>query len=365
LVALAFLSDRYLVSRADTAVMTGAPIVLRAPVEGTLSGPALRPGLMLPAGGDVGSIRNALLDRARLSDLRAALAQAESEATLLGAREAAAMAALADADAAAAAFREIRGAQMDARIAEAQASRVSAAARLRVAEVQLSRLARLGQTGAASAASVDQAQRDRDVAAADLAAADARIVALQAERSGVARGIQVGADAGDRTVSQQAADRLRREIAEISASRAAAAARVETLSAQVREEETRMAQVGAHDLSVPVRARILAVHAVSGEHVRPGQEIATLIDCARPVAQAVVSRGVFERLSLGLPAVFREADTGRRWQGQVVQLLSPLQPDPSRPAADADRFRAVVALEGTEAREACPAGIPGALTFGR
>jgi hypothetical protein len=78
-----------------------------------------------------------------------------------------------------------------------------------------------------------------------------------------------------------------------------------------------------------------------------------------------VSRGVFERLYLGQPAVFREANTDTRRQGRVVQLLSPLQPDPSRPAADVDRFRAVVALEDAGDREACPAGIPGSLTFGR
>lgn len=365
LVAMAFLADRFLIARADTAVMTGAPLVLRAPVEGTLAGPALRPGQMLPAGGDVGTIRNALLDQARLSDLRAALAGAEAEAELLSARSAAAAAALAEAESASAAFREIRGAQMDARLAEAEAARASGAARLRVAEAQLSRFARLGQSGAASAASVDQARRDRDVAAADLAAAEARIVALSAERAGVERGIQVGADSGDRTVSQQAADRIRREIAELAAARTAAAARVAALSAQVREEEIRTAQVGAHDLAAPVRARVLAVHAVAGEYVRPGQEIATLLDCGRPVAQASVPRGVFEGLSIGQPAVFREAGTGVRWQGQVVQLLSPLQPDPSRPAADADRFRAVVALDAAQARDACPSGTPGALTFGR
>jgi hypothetical protein len=91
-------------------------------------------------------------------------------------------------------------------------------------KVQLSRLARLGKTGAARAASVDQAQGDRDVVAADLAAADARIVALQAKRSGVARDIQVGVDVDERTLSQQAANRLRREIAEISASHTVAAA---------------------------------------------------------------------------------------------------------------------------------------------
>jgi hypothetical protein len=124
-----------------------------------------------------------------------------------------------------------------------------------------------------------------------------------------------------------------------------------------------MSKVDAHDLSVPIRVRIFAVHAVSGEHVSSGQEIAILIDCARPFAQAVVFHGVFERRSLGQPSVFREADTGTRWPGHVVQILSPLQPDPSRLAAD--RFRAVVVLEGTGARKACQDGIPGALTFGR
>jgi len=47
-----------------------------------------------------------------------------------------------------------------------------------------------------------------------------RILALQVERAGVARGIQVGADSSDRTVSQQTADRIQREAAEIAATRA-------------------------------------------------------------------------------------------------------------------------------------------------
>jgi len=52
--------------------MTGLSLVLCVPVEDTLTALALRPEPMLPTGGNVGMICNALRDRALLRPARGA-----------------------------------------------------------------------------------------------------------------------------------------------------------------------------------------------------------------------------------------------------------------------------------------------------
>jgi hypothetical protein len=62
------------------------------------------------------------------------------------------------------------------------------------------------------------------------------------------------------------------------------------------------------------------VQAASGEYVRKGQELFTVLDCSTVVVTAAVSERDYNELRLGDPVHFRVAGSGREYSGSVSKL---------------------------------------------
>ncbi|MBY0337731.1 MAG: hypothetical protein K2X11_14030, partial [Acetobacteraceae bacterium] len=193
-------------------------------------------------------------------------------------------------------------------------------------------------------AQLEQAQRARDVASAELAALAQRHATLRAEMRAAEAGVFVSDVGTDRSASQQAADRLRLLGAELSAALSEREARVAALRERLEAEGERLARLSGAAVPLPGRARLVSLAAGPGEEVRAGQEIARLADCGRPMAEAEVDERLFRSLAVGMAAEFVPADGGPALPGRVARLSSPAGGDPVH-GLDVTRHRVAVSLE--------------------
>ncbi|MGG5890651.1 HlyD family efflux transporter periplasmic adaptor subunit [Falsiroseomonas sp. HC035] len=360
LVAGVFLHDRFFVAGARQAVMSGAVLTLRAPIEGALRlASTAEAGQVLPAGTVIGEVRNPRVDDARLAELARQRRLAEVELAALGRRQADALGELEAARRRSGSFIAARSEVLAARLREAASAEAAAQARAREAAAVVRRAVSLAASGVQSPAALDAARRNGAVAQAELLAAASRRRGAAAEEAAARAGTIASDPSNDRSVSQQAEDRLRLLLAELAAQREEIAARGAAIRDQEEAEAARLARLREAQLAVPVQARLLRRLAQDGEQLRAGQEVAQLADCGQLEAVAAVEARVFRSLAPGQTTWFRVA--GGVWrEGRIATLAA------EPPAADGTggRFQVVVrfAPAPDDAVE-CAAGRLGRLVF--
>jgi len=352
--------DRFFTAEARHAVLDGANVTLRSPIEGVLESLAtVAPGTVLAEGAALGIVRNPRLDDARLRDLTRYRREAEAEAAMLERRLAQVRLELAAAVASASAFTAVRGDMLAARLREAESSLAAARARQVEALSALRRAESLAATGTAATITLDAARRAAEVAQAEArASADRRDVAATDHRA-VLAGIFASDTANDRSASQIAQERLRLQEAELSAQRDSLLMRAAILATQIDEEAPRFARLREAVLETPTEARLIRRLAQPGEHVGPGQGLLLLADCSQPEVAAAVTARVFRQLRQGQLAVFHPAGGGEPRSGTIIAL----RVEPAAADGGGGRLEAVVALRPTAGGAGCESGRLGRLTF--
>ncbi|MBY0335640.1 MAG: hypothetical protein K2X11_03455, partial [Acetobacteraceae bacterium] len=122
-----FIQDRFFTLESHRAVLSAAPITLRAPLDGVIELPGVPPpGQVVDATPGFALIRNPRADNGRQADLRAELAMLEGDAEAIRRRLAALRPEAEAAAAAAAAFQTARLEQLAARRAETAANEAAA-----------------------------------------------------------------------------------------------------------------------------------------------------------------------------------------------------------------------------------------------
>jgi multidrug resistance efflux pump len=323
LVAGYFVYDRFFALGSTNAVLSATPLALRAPIDGVLTLRDIPPGTLLEQHAEIGALRNDRLDTSRLNDLSGQIINTEQEADLLRQRITNAEQEATETLAQANAFQRAKIEQIQARLDESEARIRAAQARLREAEGIRGRNEQLLRAGVATVAAIEQSQRALSEAKGGLDAALQQRQALRAELDAASQGVFTGETSTNRSASQQRYDMLRAQQRELSAQYADRQARLDALRGQLTFERTQIARRTAAQLAAPVRSRLIRVQAQSGEFVRQGQEVASLIDCTRPLVTAEVSDRIFRSLRLGMPGAFT-ASGGGDYRGTIVQLDSPL-----------------------------------------
>jgi multidrug resistance efflux pump len=143
----------------------------------------------------------------------------------------------------------------------------------------------------------------------------------QAEAYRVARkGTYLGDNYNDVPSSFQRARELTVRIDETQATLDQLARKDATLTAQLAAEQKRLAARSTAPLAAPIDGNLWTVQAASGEYVRKGQELFTVLDCSTVVVTASVSERDYNELRLGDPVRFRVAGSGREYSGSVSKL---------------------------------------------
>lgn len=354
-----FVWDRFFALGSTNAVLSGTPLVLRAPIDGELRLARLPSGTLVDERTAIGTIVNTRLDNSRVNDIVAQVAVVEQEIDLLRQRIRDAEQEAADALAQATTFQKARVEQIAARLEESEARIRNTQSRLREAEGISGRNEQLLRSGVATVATVEQARRGLEVARGDLDVAFRQRQAIRVELDAAAQGIFTAESGTNRSASQQQYDRLRQQQRELSAQFADRQARVDFLRGQLMTERSQVARRSTAQLEVLVPARLIRTQAQSGEFVRQGQEVASLIDCTRPVVTVEVSDRIFRSLRMGLPGTFVPAGGDEAYQGSIVELQAPL----TNQSGQGGQYRAVMQVDAPSLSDECQTGRAGRVSF--
>jgi multidrug resistance efflux pump len=309
------------------AVINARVASVRAPMDGIVKNATMIPGRAVQASASIGDIEDPMADDGRVFQLRQDAQATERERAAVARRVADLRQARSDAEAQAEAYRLGRVRQDELRVEEARASLSAALARESDANAAQGRGAALHAHGYMADAAYEHAQHAREVAQQDTIAARKRLDALTVELEAARKGTYLGDNYNDVPSSFQRSRELTVRIEETQPTLDQLARKEETLAAQLAAEQKRLAARSTAPLAAPIDGNLWTVQAASGEYVRKGQELFTVLDCSTVVVTAAVSERDYNELRLGDPVRFRVAGSGREYAGTVSKLGLP------RPAA--------------------------------
>jgi multidrug resistance efflux pump len=302
------------------AVINARVASVRAPMDGIVKTAPTNPGRAVQAGAPIGNIEDPMADDARVFQLQQDAQATERERAALSRRVADLQQARSDAEAQAEAYRVGRVRQDELHVDEARAGLSAALARQSDANAAEGRGAALHAHGYLADAAYERAQHAREVAQQDTIAAHKRLEAFTVELEAARKGTYLGDNYNDVPSSFQRARELTVRIEETQATLEQLARKEETLTAQLAAEQKRLAARSTAPLAAPIDGNLWTVQAASGEYVRKGQELFTVLDCSTVVVTAAVSERDYNELRLGDPVRFRVAGSGREYSGSVSKL---------------------------------------------
>jgi biotin carboxyl carrier protein len=302
------------------AVINARVASVRSPMDGIVKTATTTPGRAVQAGVPIGNIEDPMADDARVFQLQQDTQATERERTAIARRVVDLQQARSDAEAQAEAYRVGRVRQDELHVEEARASLAAALARESDANAAEGRGAALHAHGYVADAAYERAQHAREVAQQDTIAARKRLEAFTVELDAARKGTYLGDNYNDVPSSFQRARELTVRIEETQATLDQLARKEETLTAQLAAEQKRLAARSTAPLAAPIDGNLWTVQAASGEYVRKGQELFTVLDCSTVVVTAAVSERDYNELRLGDPVHFRVAGSGREYSGSVSKL---------------------------------------------
>jgi multidrug resistance efflux pump len=301
------------------AVINARVSTIRAPMDGIIKATA-NPGQTVQAGVPIGDIEDPTADDARLFQLQQDARAAEREhdarlrqlSDLRKARD--------EADAQAEAYRLGRVHQDELHVEEARANLSAATARERDGIAAERRGAALRARGFMADAAYERVLHAREVAQQDTIAVYKRLDALTVELEAARKGTYLGDNYNDVPSSYQRARELTVRIEEAQTALDQLARKRDTLSEELTAERQRFSARSGAAIGAPMNGNLWTVQVTSGEYVRKGQELFTVLDCSTVVVTASVSDRDYNELRLGDAARFRVAGSGREYSGLVSKL---------------------------------------------
>jgi multidrug resistance efflux pump len=348
------------------AVINARIETVRSPIDGWIES---APAASAQWAGDAPRLKvsDPLADRSRLDDLRRqrALADVEAEYVARQAKRAleASVALAEQVDR----FRDERMKQLDARLGEDAATLDAAVAKASLAASSRRRSTALHNSGVVAAAETEKSDGAFAIAEAERRAVEKRFEQDRVERTALESGVYVGDSYNDTPSSAQRADELRLRVADLEASAAAASARAALLAAAVSEEEALFRERSAFEAVLPGKGRVWEMLAAPGEHVSKGQDLLRVLDCSHPVVSADVDEGVYNRLTVGSPALFRPAGSSKDYLGRVVNLTGPAGASANFAIAPTALHKSpfyVTVAVGSLGESGCAVGRTGVVKFG-
>ncbi len=317
--AYAVMSDQIAIAT-DNAVVSAYSVSVRTPIDGVVGGTDLRIGAKITRGTLLAEVRNSRIDDQRLVDLRGHLAKARAslEATKT---ELLSLGTLRDDMARRAqAYLAASSARLAGSIAEARNALAAAGEQREQAQRVLGRRSSLTQTGFSSAADLDKARSDYNVAARGADALQGRLDALLAQAKAAEQGVTAESGSNDVTYSAQRADEIDIRIGELTRESALQQAEIEETLARLSNEEQRVSKLEAAALVAPASGIIWKLKASEGERLGTGDSVAQIVDCTSAFIIAIVPQNRVPDIEVGSNAEYRLSGDSATRHGRVLSV---------------------------------------------
>jgi multidrug resistance efflux pump len=362
--ALSFYQQLVIAASRD-AVINARLSVIRAPIDGVVTAAPGVPGSLIGSGAVIGRVTDPHPDDARLFDLQQQAGSTARERENLIRHIFDLERARNQAQAQAEAYQAGRVSEGEARVAQARAALAAAAARETEAVESAARGALLAAHGFEAKATRDRLAHAEQAARADTLAARKQLDALEIDLAAAKAGTYLGDNYNDVPSSFQRARELALTIDETKAQLDQVAQKAAALDQAIAIERKRLAARSLGALTAAVAGRLWTVEAASGEYVRQGQNLFTVVDCATALVTASVSDSQYNSLQIGEPVSFRVAGTGRRYAGRIVKLGPfPDRGDLAIPTDPRGRQLAVAVPQlAADPEDGCAVGRTGSIRF--
>ncbi len=320
LLALYAIVGEQLAGTSASAVVNAQVAILRAPIDGEVDFAVRSLGTRLEAGEQIATITDPRPDGERLADMEHGARVAEVELRRIEALIAVLVETHQDYDRQAEAYAAGRIRQLEARIAETQATIAAAGAKLREADASMRRTVDLSRTGVQTVAELNRTRSTFEVATQDVEAGRNRLRYLTVELDAARQGVFVGDSYSDSPQSQQRAREIAARVAELRTDLAERRQRAALLRQQVSDERVRAARFTEARISAPTRSILWEKVSGQGEYVRRAQDVVRVVDCTTTMVTATVRESLYNRLRVGDPVQFRLLGTNRVFPGTVARL---------------------------------------------
>jgi multidrug resistance efflux pump len=317
--AYAVMADQIAIAT-DNAVVSAYSVALRTPIAGVVGGSPLRVGDRVSRGAVLAEVINNRVDDQRLVDLREHLTMARAHLAATSAEQEALEAMRADLERRSQAYVEASSARLAGSVAEAQNMLSAINDRRDQAARSLGRRNSLAQGGYASAADLDKAQSDFDIASHEAAAQNGRLDSLRAQLAAMSKGVVSEPGSNDVAYSRQRADEVALRLKDLEQQRALALADIDETTARLESEEARIVNLRAAPMIAPNSGIIWKLNASSGERIGAGDTVAQIVDCDAAFIIAEVPQNRVPDIEVGSEAEFRLSGDSVKRYGRVLSV---------------------------------------------
>jgi hypothetical protein len=340
---------------------------ISAPIDGYIQLKVRGKGETIGTKSSLLAIENPLVDRSAVIELETKLATLDGEIASATEVIARLRGLSTEFEARGRSYLRQRSQQLEVAIDQSRARLDVQQARLAAAQTQLLRVEDMAKEGVASTQQVDEARKDAAIADGMVADATMTVALQRASLKASKDGVTIGDySSTDRSYSNQRADEVALNLAQVGAQLAEKQARRVALTTGLAELVQQLNLRRHSELAAPTRSRVWSLLAGDKQWVSRGQNLLRVMDCSHMQVLAYLSRRKFDSVRVGQSVQIELNADGRKFMGKVVLTMGK-HPSPERlePLAPTENYAVLVESQQlTDAlREACDTGQRAEVTF--
>jgi multidrug resistance efflux pump len=315
----------------DEAIVSAYVSAVRTPIEGNVSGIALKVGSRVGQGAVLGHVENPRAYDQALENL--SLRQEEDRGAMgaLGGQISELLQQRSELESRAHAHKTAVCVRLERLLSQAAALLDAKRVAAEHAGVELERSRNLRDAGAVTEADFERRQSESKIAKSEQAAAEAEIAGLQAELDAAGKGTlaEPGVSA-DVPYSQQRIDEISLRLAELHATRANLAFRADHIAADVTRQIRHSELMRSSAIIAPVTGTVWRLQSNDGEHIATGDTLAEIVDSSHPFLLISIPQDRVPDIQLGAKVKFKLSGETEQRTGTVISIAGITGDDENR-----------------------------------
>jgi multidrug resistance efflux pump len=327
----------------DEAIVSAYVAAVRTPIEGNVSGIALRVGSKVEQGRVIGHVENPRAFDQQLENLTFRQQEDHGAVSALGGEISELLRQKSELENRAEAHRTAVCARLERRLRQAAALLDAKRVASQQAGVELERSRNLREVGAVTEADFERRKSETEIAKCEQAAAEAELAELQAELDAARKGVlaEPGASA-DVPYSQQRIDEIRLRLADLHATRTNLVLRSDQTAADVTRQVKHSELMRSSAIIAPVTGTVWRLESTNGEHIATGDTLTEIVDSSHPFLLISIPQDRVPDIELGARVKFKLSGETQQRTGTVVSIAGLTGDDENR------RFAAIPLPKSTK-----------------
>jgi multidrug resistance efflux pump len=315
----------------EEAIVSAYVAAVRTPIEGNVSGIALRVGSRVEQGSVIGHVENPRAYDQQLENLT--FRQQEDHGTVgaLGGEISELLRQKSELEGRAEVHQSAVCARLERRLRQAAALVDAKRVASQQAGLELERSRNLYDVGVVTEADFERRQSESEIAKFEQTAAEAEVAELQTELDAAGKGILAEPGvSGDVPYSQQRIDEIKLRLADLHATRANLVFRADQTAANVTRQVKHSELMRSSAIIAPVTGTVWRLESTNGEHIGNGDTLTEIVDSSHPFLLISIPQDRVPDIQLGAQVKFKLSGEAQQRTGTVVSIAGLTGDDENR-----------------------------------